>query len=1209
MAISIPKALQLEEDLEKGTLEKSKNVEIETKYLAPFLQPYQKSDSFSPAGLDATTETEPLLYRGVHVMHGYRRQPIRQVMTLDIETWGLRSEMLHFGILYKPESKDGEKFKMFRQWHADVKCEKIRQGKRKGEYKDQAEIDWTGNQGIVEMVEEHLMKMPQTDQKQTDVIFAHNGAKFDLVGLAYHIQSNVDIDPEYAESPELFDKRWKVEFVMTGTKVTQHYRKSTSILLPWKGKAPSWLKHPNVCLQPKPAYEFVPKDPKFTSKVKNMHPHVRPYLKRCLFESPDNSIIGAIRRQVPFDAYGVERPASKRGKESKYAQIRWEVQRIGPTAFINVKWRNNTVRLVDSLHHLSVQLGDLGAKGKTPLQYTDPEEWLKQEMIEGRLDAKALMELETEDEDRLKVQYWFDYLSEEAVDYCKNDCEILYESLMDLRDLYKSIVVDPETGERVDPLSYLTASQAALAAMVILANSSGSVPMKKVAGRALEPRYHVVHTYHPKTNEGHWYVCQNNEELASYQLSHQHKRTPYFDKTQAIICPGGFYQYGKTNSHYKHVVFGGRTEIFQPRNKEGTRIVSIDANSMYPSQMNDRSLTYADPRYLRPLKENLVGREEILMHLKSYSGMYRIKTTPAVSEMINHRFPIFPVRMEGGDADSRLAFPSWKGKIDMFVTGEELRYFLETTPVENDDITVIGRDSLYSTLLRADQTPFHNFSGAFYSKRREFTRELKEAEKRLKTLRVSDDVAEETIEALERKCRKLKGKSIIAKLMLNAGGYGVNIQVNNARFSLTEGDHANNKNTLRRMYSMSKEWEGWAKLQDVSSIEDLDTTELFRLGRLWAISQYRNTSRRDVHRDGMRPIQRLTISLPSYLAPHSLRAFGAAITGHARVCLHRAIAGIDRVKFGPEETKTDHRGFGVLYCDTDSIHFEVPEDMSDKRVQELLAQIKVPGPNGTQVNAIKLGDNLGEWKLEDHKPNPNLLTENVAKHLESEGLSTKNLDAFYLAPKHYYFTTKPDSEGRRHVLKDVVKGVPSNSTVMRIAMRSFKVQSARLGDPFGLAMEKQVSRDLMPGLKGIQPKRRKNKVDHTTGGKRRQYFYADDLSAPIYLERPAWIPEGATYLNVISMIQDQAGMTDPEKSRGIHKALSEYENCFADMEMVSRVRRRVKEQFEIVSQRIADEVGPGKNGSLYKEFNRLMKALKEAGIVDTAKTTEDEIPL
>lgn len=1214
MSISVPKILKLEEDLEKGTLLDDGNVKKEVDYLSPFLRTYENSDSFSPAGLDATINTEPLGYSGVHVMHGYRRQPIRQIMTLDIETWGLRSEMLHFGILYRPEATDGKTYRMFRQWHADVKCEKIRQGKRKGQYKDQSEIDWTGNQGIVEMIEEHLLNMPQTDQKQTDVVFAHNGGRFDLVGLAYHIQSNVDIDPEYAEDPELFEKKLKIVFEKTGTRVTQHYRKSQSILLPWKGKnIHPRLKHPNVYCQPEPVFEFTPKDPKFTSKVRGMHPHVRPYLKRCLFESPDNSIIGAIRRKVPFDAYGVKRPSSKRGQESKYADIRWEVQRIGPTAFINVKWMNNTVRLVDSIHHLGVPLSALGAKGKTPLQYTDPEEWLDQEMTEGRLDREALLEMDSDDEDKLKVQFWFDHLDEAAVDYCKTDCRILYEALMDLRDLYRSVVVDPETHEKVDPLSYLTASQAALAAMVILSNTSGSVPMKKMAGRASEPRYFVAHTYKPSKNQGRWYVCQDEETLASHQLSHQYKRVPYFDKTENVLCPGGFYQYGKTNSQYKHVVFGGRTEIFQPRNKRGTRIVSIDANSMYPSQMNDANLTYADPRYLRALDRNLVGREEILEHLKSFSGMYRIKTRPAVSDMVNHRFPIFPIRMEGGDVDSRLAFPSWKGKIDIYVTGEELRYFLETTPVENDDITVIGEDSLYSTLLKSTQTPFHTFSGAFYKKRREFRRELEKAEKELERLRSIDGVDEETIEALERRCHKLSSKVVIAKLLLNAGGYGVNIQVNNARFSLTEGDHANNRSTLKRMYSMSKEWHGWSKLKDmnITRIEDINIKDLFRIARQWAGDHYRTTSRKDVHRDGMKPIQRLTISLPSYLAPHSLRAFGAAITSHARVCLHRAIAGIDRVQFGPEETATEHRSFGVLYCDTDSIHFEVPEDMSDERVQELLAQIKVPGSDGTQINAIRIGDNLGEWKLEEHKPNPNLLTEEVAAHLEKEGLSTTNLDGFYLAPKHYYFTTKPDSKGYRHVLKDVVKGIPSNSTMMRVAMVSYKVQSTRLGDPFGLAMERQISKNLMPAIEGIQPKRRKNNLEHehTSGGKRRQYFYSDELSQPIYLEKPSWIPTGATYLNVISMIQDQVGMTNEEKSRGIYNALKEYKNCMADMKMVSRLNRDLSEKFQVVTRSISDEVGPGKNGSLYTEFNRLMKSLKDAGIVDRDRSGDDQLPL
>jgi len=1145
VSVSFAKLFKLQKDSEKGTLPlSSKDAKKEIEYLSAFQEKYAKADSISPNGLGATLMTEPLEYSGVHVLHARQRKEIHNVLVMDIETWGFRSEMLHLGYLYNP-AHPTQPYQKFRSWNAPEKHEYFSRGEKSGQLKD-CKVDYS-QPGLVNLIEKHLLGMPSDPNHSfKDVIYAHNGEKFDFVGLAYHLTSNTEFDTEFIGDDDL--KQFATE----------------EDSKPLAGVKPKML---------------------------SMHPDVKPFLKRMLFESGSAGKSGEITRKVPWAEMGISRPSSAKGSRSKHAKITWRLFKAGSKSVIEVTHSRNKVWLVDSLWHLNVPLRSLGAKGGTPLQYTDPEAWIEQEKKAGRIDENALDDMSLDAADQFVTKYWYDHVDPEAEEYCKQDCKVLYDALMRYRAMYGEHVKDPKTKLPLDPLTYITSAQSGLAAMVILSNKTPDSVRYRPGGRE-EAKYHVVHR--AMGREGSWRVCQSKEELLQHYMICTPQKTTFIKSGDDAVIPGGFYQYGKTNAHYKHVVFGGRTEIFKPRNRKGTRVATIDANSMYPSMMFDLNLQYPDPRYLRALSQNLVGRTEILEHLQEHGGMYRVQMSPAENSLVADRFPVFPVRMEGLDVDARLTFPGWKDRLDIYVTGEELKYFLQVTTVKNDDITVVGEDSLFSSLIRSDEAPFHVFAGAFYSERKKAKDRSSKARGLMeKAIEAGDLVAE------ERHRDELvwaDADSLISKLIMNSGGYGVNIQVNDQKLTLTEGDHEGNTKTLLRMSAMSKDWVEWSKLSGITDLKQLESTDIkiIDLARQWSADHYRTSSPRDLHRDGMGTIKRLMVSLPSRLASHSLRAFGASITAHARVSLHKAISGIDQVRISSSETQTSIRSFDVLYCDTDSVHFEVPEDMTDERVAELLSKIRIPGEKGDMVSAIKLGDLLGEWKIETQDPNPALLTDRVKNHIEEKNISPKVLDAFYLAPKHYYFTTKPDTAGRRHLIKDVVKGVPSNASMMRVAMYEFKIQSTKLGDPFGLAMERQMSRDLAPGI-----------TNHKSG-KRRSYDKNHGLSKPIYLRKPSYIPDGASHLEVMTIIQKEA--LESASAEGIIKCFEEYETCYCDFERVDALRDRVKAAYTRVTRYLSDTSEAG-DDSAYKEYNRTIKLLKESGIIDSKVVYTDEIVL
>lgn len=1217
MSLTKRKVDQFQNDRSKGRVPDVLISQSDIEYIGAFMKPFEKTGKVSPSFLDATLDTEPLEFSGVHVLHATERRPIHRIMTMDIESWGFRAERLHLGYIYNPE--DEQPYKRFRNWHTPVK--KVRaNGERAKTPKYKTEIDFS-KMGFFDLVNYEVMKdylhLKSTQKDPSDntgsilsVIYAHNGEKFDFSGVSYHARSNEDPDPEYRYAEDICEVERNLNFVKTGNQPTLHPRRSTSILLPWAahfytGKKTKQLIHPNVMRRHPVTFT---KTAKFKSGYKTRawkrDPELVPYLKKMLFESGSAGTSGDIRMRVYWEDFGLEAPSTANGSKYKYAIVNWRLRRAGSKAYIEVSIGNAIIRLVDSLWHLSVPLKALGSKGDTPLQYTDPEAWLQEEIKSGRINRKALMQLD--DPDEFLRDYWFSHVDPEADEYCRQDCKILYDALQSYREMYGNIVKHPETRKPIDPLSYLTSAQSGLAAMVILSNPNGRIELVKEGGKAPRPKFYTQY-YHEvfedrngrKRVRPSFNILQDIDAIASARVFSRTIEVPFLRKINNpdptgptyldILTPGGFYQFGKYNKMYKHVIFGGRTEIFKPRNRKGTRVVSIDANSMYPSMMFDKDLRYPDPRYLRPLKEDIVGRKAILEHLKRHGGMYRINCAKPMNSLVHERYPVFPVRMEGLDIDSRLSFPSWdKEHLDTYVTSEELRYFLEITDVEGDDIRVIGKDSLFTSLLRSDETPFHTFAGAFYSQRKKENQKAKRFRDLEKEARLSgDDV---TAESMAASAERSEGRSTIAKLILNSGGYGVNIQVNDEHLLITEGDHEGNMKILARMHARSRTWLGWSELSFVQKPEDLEQIDIIHFCKRWAGDQYRSSSRRDLRRDNMEKIRRLAISMPSKLAPHALRAFGAAITSHARVALHKAITGIDQVQIPQGMTKTAIRSFEVLYCDTDSVHFEVPEDLTNEQVEALLRDIKVPSAKG-MVPAIKIGDNLGEWKIESHKANPNLLTDRVREHLDNEGMAIEKLDAFYVAPKHYYLTTKPDSDGNRHLIKEVVKGVPANATMMRCAMVAFSIGTTKLGDPFGLSIEKQTYRDLLPGIR------------NETSGRRRSYEYSDKLSKPLVLREPFGLPDGASYIDASKKLNDHLRLQ--ARSEGIYQALIEYESVLANMIPVHKLRKIVMNQYDMITQKLTEDVYHSGGGEAHTEYHRAFRALKNAGLLDTVDRNEE----
>lgn len=1021
---------------------------------------YENNGSIDPCLAFLNDKPEHLECAPYTVLGVSERRPVDHLYTIDIETYKLQPDALHFGCLLNVDTRENH---IFRSWHNEyaIKKKKANNGREK---KERILIQ----QGIIEHLEDvlfyHAKEAILAEESAARIhVYAHNGAKFDFVGLAYSIMSNYQIDPivlGFAED--------RFNAMMEGISTKDKFE---------------------------------------------MRPHATPVLKKSLSLGSERK---SLLRKRKYDGETHE-------KLKKLQTFTWEICAAGKNYYIKLKLGRHELRLYDSLWHLPMALSDLGAKGKTPIQYTNPKKWIDTEIAEGRLDLSSV-----EDPDeirRLKRAYWKDTLTDEAKQYCIDDCSILADALMTYRRIFGGLFLKP-WGEPLDPLAYTTSAQAALAGMILYTQPNRlEDPEKDVKGYAI---------YHPAFRS--WRYESRKEYLEAFIAEHQPQvlSKPFSANSVPAITKHAWWCKRDYAQSWLNVQYGGRTEVFQPMNRPGTRVVGFDRNSMYPSEM--QSGDYIDPRRISRLKQPIQGKAAILEHLRKRSGLYLMESSPATNPIIARELPVFPMRLGGEDYDGRLLFPTWKGRLLHYVTGEELKYFLSVTDIENDDIVIHAEKSLTAPLVPRHILPFHHFAGEVFKRRREAQRRGDQMEAKL------------------------------LKAILNAGGYGTLVQINEKDYEIKNNEESRDF-VFSKLVPMSQDWSGW-----FDHDEEKETT--IELVKKWAEAHYRPCSpaKEKVeigrHDDGSPryiEIDQVSLSLPSKRADHAIPPWGCAIAAHARVSLHKALLAVREADFG------------VLYCDTDSVYFEVPKEMTDAEVVERLHSIK---KNGRQI--VSIGDNLGQWKIEPPIANPELVTPDCdVKEAGGDKVEIIRPQAYFLAPKHYYLTDK-----KGNVLKDVVKSIPRRETLMRCSMEAYFARFTRLGDPRGINLDNDFSRDLA------------KKIEEGRGAKRR-YRSPTAPSEPIVVKNVT-APEGSTGLMYLAQLsQAHRGL-----SVGLTEALHHYAHT-AKIQGVSyrKVRESVREaMYEITKEA---RITHGKD----MPTNYIIDKMKERGLLATIIDDEDGLPI
>jgi hypothetical protein len=266
--------------------------------------------------------------------------------------------------------------------------------------------------------------------------------------------------------------------------------------------------------------------------------------------------------------------------------------------------------------------------------------------------------------------------------------------------------------------------------------------------------------------------------------------------------------------------------------------------------------------------------------------------------------------------------------------------------------------------------------------------------------------------------------------------------------------------------------------------------------------------------------------------------------------------------------------------------------MSDDLVVQRLQESKII-IDGKSKPAISIGPDLGQWKVEQPVANPKLITEK-SDLIEVNGEKVINkAQGFFFAPKHYYLTDKPDENGYRNVLKDVIKGVPSWSSLMRTTMYAFYVQASKLGDPRGLEMENPLSKDLMRNLsKGH--------------GIKRVYTAPDRQSKPLTIRQPV-LPkngEGLTWLDYMRKVSSSV----TTNGAGIRKALNEYKYY---ARICGKPFLEMRQRCEKAHGDLREFVLMNPDSALTDNYNKAMDFLaKQTDVIDAgADPIRDDLPI
>lgn len=705
-------------------------------------------------------------------------------------------------------------------------------------------------------------------------------------------------------------------------------------------------------------------------------------------------------------------------EKEKPMDILWSVEVWGNRQRLVLKvagaGMQNRIDFDDSSYHMPGKLANLGAKGITPVQYTDPDSWLKDNYAIGLDHPDAF-------------NTWYNHIDDEAIGYCVQDCRVLAEALV----MWRLFWIKKFS---LDALDYMTSSKLALHGCIAFA----SLPEKSDKGLVWYFVKQPENLYNrPKAGASNWKRFSGEPLLIGAKAATKPGgkdregklpikiKSPLARKSEYAMCPAGWSAPGYLVECFDLVATGGRAEVFANATNAGLRPFVIDINSTYPDvNVNSR---FVDPRFLVESDTAIIGKKDILKVLKEKAGMFKVELDQIRNTLLN-KFPVNWIRLssECGIEGKRLAFVDWEGILMTWMTSEELAYVLEFV---DDDHYVKVVKSISSQMIPTHNSPNSKFSAGLFSER-------KDHEKRAKELDMSDP----------EKATKHRMFAMFAKLANNAGSFGIFSETHCDTEQIIfdqSGDLEAQKivamKVVKKLIDMDPMWSAisdparnsdWKMLLDESISFAIDAESYIKMAILfahqWGIDFWRpattfvvNSTRGASHSVTEVPTER-------YLAPHAIKCWAAQITAHARVKLHKALVA------------AHNAGYQVCYVDTDSLHLGVPADLTDAAVTQTLIDA-----------GVKIGDGLGDWKVEKIGGSKGL----------GEGEAVKG---FYLAPKVYAYVN-----AKSEVIHSVCKGIPADYAVMRAAMASISAHPSKIGCKLGLKVSHVESRDALANISKI----------------------------------------------------------------------------------------------------------------------------------------------
>jgi hypothetical protein len=798
-----------------------------------FLKEYENDGVIDPAALAATIENSAITAAPISILAKTYAKDVDHHLTWDIETYATNPSILHFGMV---QSLANEKFipKPLLTW-------------------DQTVL----------FFEDYLSAKSKENPKTNIRVWAHNGAKFDFVGLSNSIESThqtieVNQDIEITDDADfVLHKTAELKLCLDAVK-NPDIKKSIQQIL--NDGANGTTKNEFL----KAIHLLILANRRATQSdldsLRRLHGTAATYRQSTT----------QLAKGVGLNISEIERKRklpniSPSGRQTQITKkFRWSIKDRGTKSFLHLKMEGGgTISFVDSLWHIAATIKSLGnsfdlPKGITPLKNTHPKKWGKAQNLD--------FDINDPNNHEKWMAFWHSSITDEDIEYCKRDLQILTTFLKtyaaNFANLFDGIPLD----KMINPLEYLTSNQAAFSGMIahVAFTAKGSTQYTTIVKNPKHSHFSIA-----KDESLDYFLDQNpHAREVSVPLAFT-----YDDPV--VIKHGTFTILQKYQEMWGHVSFGGRTECFIPNTPKGHWSLALDANSMYTSVMTDSSCRLINTNVIKAMSEDILGKDAILEYFekKQMGGIYWIESFPALNPVIRD-CPIFPVKLAAKDYDQHLTFPGWVGKLRTYVTGEELKYFLECTDVENDDIKIVGLKSFHAPLLNFD--PLNAFAQKLWA--------LRQA--------AQDDQNE--------------ALSLMYKVLLNVSGFGVFSQINSQTKYLSEKVPDGITTAIKHLMKLSPDWIGWRE----NEANDLE------LIKEWCSDHYKSVYEFKDYDD----VKWMRVSLPSQTAPHALRPWAYSITANARIKLHKAIVAAEEA------------GYKVEYSDTDSIHMAIPLDQTEEDV-------------------------------------------------------------------------------------------------------------------------------------------------------------------------------------------------------------------------------------------------------------------------------------